>query len=369
MGTGILSGLGRPGEMFGIGQRAGEQSPSHMGGEGFRLGEGNPVREGDFRLGEDVAGIRAFIHPVQGDACPRFAKIILPEQRLRPAIGWEERGVQVQTPHAGKGEHFRGEQTRETGGDEEVGFVGTERGEGVRVAEVADGEEGDGMGGGGLGEGGGEGGKRGRGEEGKRRRGEEGKRVEGGGAVGVGEEEGGGGVACVEEGLQDGAGEGAVEGQEKEDGVHKVDRVNKVHKGFGVPNVVYCIYLIYFIYPIYAIYPIFLPPSESPMPRLVKCVKLGKELPGLDRPPAKGELGQRIFENVSQQAWEMWQDQRVLLINHYGLTMFDPRAQDFLREQMEEFFFGEEAAMPEGWTPPTQGGKGGAKGAPAPSRK
>ena len=79
------------------------------------------------------------------------------------------------------------------------------------------------------------------------------------------------------------------------------------------------------------------------MARFVKCVKFGKELPGLDRPPAKGELGQRIYENVSAQAWEMWQEQRVLLINHYGLTMFDPRAQDFLREQMEEFFFGEGA--------------------------
>jgi Fe-S cluster biosynthesis and repair protein YggX len=106
------------------------------------------------------------------------------------------------------------------------------------------------------------------------------------------------------------------------------------------------------------------------MPRFVKCVKLGRELPGLDRPPVKGELGQRIFDHVSQQAWEMWQEQRVLLINHYGLTMFDPRAQDFLREQMEEFFFGEGAQVPEGWTPPTQGGKGApAKGAPTPSRK
>ena len=105
------------------------------------------------------------------------------------------------------------------------------------------------------------------------------------------------------------------------------------------------------------------------MARMVNCVKLGRELPGLEKPPFPGELGDKIFDNVSQQAWEMWQDHRVLLINHYGLTMFDPRAQDFLREQMEEFFFGEDAAVPEGWTPPKQGGKGQAKGAPAPSRK
>jgi len=105
------------------------------------------------------------------------------------------------------------------------------------------------------------------------------------------------------------------------------------------------------------------------MPRLVNCVKFGKELPSLDKPPVKGELGQRIYENVSAQAWELWKEHRVLLINHYGLTLVDPRAQDFLREQMEEFFFGEGAQMPEGWTPPTQGGKGQAKGAPAPQRK
>jgi len=106
------------------------------------------------------------------------------------------------------------------------------------------------------------------------------------------------------------------------------------------------------------------------MTRMVKCVKLGRELPGLEFVPVKGELGRRIYEGVSEDAWELWKEQRVILINHYGLNMFDPRAQDFLREQMEDFFFGEDAAMPEGWTPPTQGGKGGpAKGAPAPQRK
>ncbi len=110
------------------------------------------------------------------------------------------------------------------------------------------------------------------------------------------------------------------------------------------------------------------------MPRMVKCVKLGKELPGLDAPPVAGELGKRIYENVSQQAWNLWKEHRILLINHYGLTMYDPRAQDFLRQQMEEFFFGEGAQVPEGWTPPAQGGKGGAKGgggkgAPAPQQK
>ncbi len=101
------------------------------------------------------------------------------------------------------------------------------------------------------------------------------------------------------------------------------------------------------------------------MARMVKCVKLGQELPGLDFVPVKGELGQRIFENVSAQAWELWKDYRIVLINHYGMALADPRAQDFLREQMEDFFFGENAAMPDGWTPPAPSTKGG----PTPRRK
>lgn len=101
------------------------------------------------------------------------------------------------------------------------------------------------------------------------------------------------------------------------------------------------------------------------MARMVNCVKLGRELPGLERLPYPGELGQRIFENVSQQAWEMWMQHSVILINHYGLSLGDPQARQFLQEQMEEFFFGEDAQMPEGWTPEgtAQAGKG------APRRK
>jgi Fe-S cluster biosynthesis and repair protein YggX len=85
------------------------------------------------------------------------------------------------------------------------------------------------------------------------------------------------------------------------------------------------------------------------MPRIVQCVKLGRELPGLDRPPFPGELGQRIYEHVSKEAWDMWPAQSTLIINHYGLNMADPDARKFLREQMEEFFFGADAQMPEGW--------------------
>jgi len=90
------------------------------------------------------------------------------------------------------------------------------------------------------------------------------------------------------------------------------------------------------------------------MPRIVKCVKLGRELPGLNRPPFPGALGQRVFENVSQMGWQLWQSQSALLINHYGLILRDPAAQKFLMEQLEEFFFGEGAQMPEDWTPEDQ---------------
>jgi len=92
------------------------------------------------------------------------------------------------------------------------------------------------------------------------------------------------------------------------------------------------------------------------MPRMVQCVKLGKELPGLDKPPFPGELGQRIYEHISKQAYDMWPAQSTLIINHYGLNMADPESRKLLREQMEEFFFGEDAQMPEGWIPEEEAG-------------
>jgi Fe-S cluster biosynthesis and repair protein YggX len=96
------------------------------------------------------------------------------------------------------------------------------------------------------------------------------------------------------------------------------------------------------------------------MARMVNCVKIGRELPGLEKPPFSGELGERIFENVSQQAWDMWVEYQVILINHHGLVLADPNHRQFLIEQMEEFFFGVGAQLPEGWTPEgTPGAKGG----------
>ena len=92
------------------------------------------------------------------------------------------------------------------------------------------------------------------------------------------------------------------------------------------------------------------------MPRMVQCAKLGRELPGLNRPPFGGELGKRVYENISQEAWQLWQQQSTLLINHYGLNLRDPAAQKFLMEQMEEFFFGEGAQVPADWVPEGQPG-------------
>jgi Fe-S cluster biosynthesis and repair protein YggX len=98
---------------------------------------------------------------------------------------------------------------------------------------------------------------------------------------------------------------------------------------------------------------------------MVQCVKYGRELPGLARPPYPGELGERIFNEVSQIAWDAWMQHSVILINHYGLSLGDPRAREFLKEQMDQFFFspGTEE-MPEGWTPEGMPPAAPAKGAP-----
>ena len=106
------------------------------------------------------------------------------------------------------------------------------------------------------------------------------------------------------------------------------------------------------------------------MDRMVNCVKLGHELPGLEKPPFPGALGQRIYDNVSAEAWRQWQAQLTIMINHYGLNLLDPATRTMLDEQMEEFFFGAQPEMPEGWTPGNQKGGGGPgrKGARARAR-
>ena len=87
------------------------------------------------------------------------------------------------------------------------------------------------------------------------------------------------------------------------------------------------------------------------MSRVVHCVKLNREAEGLDRLPYPGELGQRIFDNVSKEAWQQWLRQQTMLLNEYRLSPVDPKARKFLEEQMEKFFFGEGAETPEGYVP------------------
>ncbi len=85
--------------------------------------------------------------------------------------------------------------------------------------------------------------------------------------------------------------------------------------------------------------------------RMVNCVMLKKELPGLDEPPWAGDLGQRIYDNVSQQAWDSWLDHLRMLINEYRLVPSTKEAQDFIAKQMEQFFFGEGSAQVPGYVP------------------
>lgn len=88
------------------------------------------------------------------------------------------------------------------------------------------------------------------------------------------------------------------------------------------------------------------------MTRTVQCVKLGCEAPGLPRPPLPGDLGQRIFDNVSQQAWQQWMVEQTRLINEYGLQLADPKAREFLTEQTEEYFFGSGQTVDTHYVPP-----------------
>ncbi|MBV8211317.1 MAG: oxidative damage protection protein [Burkholderiaceae bacterium] len=88
------------------------------------------------------------------------------------------------------------------------------------------------------------------------------------------------------------------------------------------------------------------------MARMIHCIKLGKEAEGLDFPPVPGDLGRRIFENVSKEAWQQWQRHQTMLVNENRLSLADARARKYLLAQMEQYFFGEGADVPSGYTPP-----------------
>ncbi len=88
------------------------------------------------------------------------------------------------------------------------------------------------------------------------------------------------------------------------------------------------------------------------MTRIVKCIKLGREAEGLDFPPYPGELGKRIFENISKEAWREWINHQTMLINENRLNLSDSKARQYLAEQMEAHFFGGGAEQPEGYVSP-----------------
>lgn len=88
------------------------------------------------------------------------------------------------------------------------------------------------------------------------------------------------------------------------------------------------------------------------MTHMVHCVKLGKEAPGLKFPPLPNALGKRIYEHVSQEAWDGWLHYQTMLINENRLSLADPRARQYIAQQMENYFFGAGADQIDGFTLP-----------------
>ena len=89
------------------------------------------------------------------------------------------------------------------------------------------------------------------------------------------------------------------------------------------------------------------------MARMVKCIKLGREAEALDFPPYPGELGKRIFDNVSKEAWKQWLEHQKMLMNENRLNLADAKARKYLAEQMEKHFFGGGADVATGYVPPS----------------
>jgi Fe-S cluster biosynthesis and repair protein YggX len=87
------------------------------------------------------------------------------------------------------------------------------------------------------------------------------------------------------------------------------------------------------------------------MARMVQCVKLGREAEGLDRQPIKGELGKRVFENVSKEAWKMWLEHSKMLVNEFRLDLMSESGQRIWMTELEKFFFGEGAQLPPDFVP------------------
>jgi Fe-S cluster biosynthesis and repair protein YggX len=98
-----------------------------------------------------------------------------------------------------------------------------------------------------------------------------------------------------------------------------------------------------------------IPEPTDPAERKVFCVKFQREMPGLSEVPFEGNpLGQKIYENISKEAWKMWVEHMKMLMNEYRLNLGTQEAQEFLLKQMEDYFFGAGAALPPGYVPPQE---------------
>lgn len=87
------------------------------------------------------------------------------------------------------------------------------------------------------------------------------------------------------------------------------------------------------------------------MSRMVNCAKLGKELPGVVYKPFDNELGQKIYDNISQEAWKLWLEHSKMIVNEYRIDLASPQGQKLMLEQAEKYFFGEGAQMPPDYVP------------------
>lgn len=91
------------------------------------------------------------------------------------------------------------------------------------------------------------------------------------------------------------------------------------------------------------------------MSKMVFCTKLKQEAEGMQKPPFPGPLGEKIFNEVSKQAWNMWLSHQTMLINEYRLNLSEPKSRDFLKEEMQKYFFGEGSEKPAGYTEKNKG--------------
>lgn len=87
---------------------------------------------------------------------------------------------------------------------------------------------------------------------------------------------------------------------------------------------------------------------------MVQCIKLGREAEGLDKPPLKGDVGKRLFENVSKEAWKMWLEHSKMLINEFRLDLMSETGQRIWMTEMDKYFFGEGSKLPEQFVQPGQ---------------